>query len=361
MSTVIFLVVIGESSILAQTSHQSAGIENLQLDTPKSNYVDGEIIPISGHTLQNLVINIFLVDNHGNIENSTQVRGNNTGYFDTSLGIPLHVEGGAWSLFAKSGESNFATQVMVNAHGENPPPFNAPSGFAPLKQFKLGIESRYIQCKTGLQLVIKSEDGSPACVKPDTANILIERGWAKEITSNSSNIMVANQTIPITPSCVSNIQNQYALAGVRGDQLCPVMNFQASGNIVNYTGFYGVYGYATYPGTSNFVLEPGHNGTVTYQIDMGEIRSFDNNPPSNEVNVTNDIEFMHDAGMHNHPGVEVSSSQKSEIIQKNGSAFINITFTASKDAKPGTYWVDLPPNFCAGGEVIIITITDCGK
>jgi hypothetical protein len=33
-------------------------------------------------------------------------------------------------------------------------------------------------CATSLVAVIKSEDGSPACVKPDTANILIERGWA---------------------------------------------------------------------------------------------------------------------------------------------------------------------------------------
>ena len=177
-------------------------------------------------------------------------------------------------------------------------------------------------------------------------------------------VSTRNQTIQIgqiIPSCVSKIPHQYALAGFRGDTLCPAMNFQASGNIVNYTGFYGVYGYAAYPSTSNFVLEPGHNGTITYQIAIGKTYSFDNNPPSNEVNITNDIEFTHDAGMHDHPGVDVSSNQQSEIIQKNSSAFINITFTASKDAKPGTYWVDLPPNFCAGGGVIILTITDCGK
>lgn len=49
----------------------------------------------------------------------------------------------------------------------------------PLEQFKSGIPANKIICKEGLQLVIKTEDGSPACVKPDTANILIERGWAK--------------------------------------------------------------------------------------------------------------------------------------------------------------------------------------
>lgn len=37
---------------------------------------------------------------------------------------------------------------------------------SPLKQFKSGL---------------KAEDGSPACVKPQTAQKLVERGWAKSI------------------------------------------------------------------------------------------------------------------------------------------------------------------------------------
>lgn len=52
---------------------------------------------------------------------------------------------------------------------------------SPLKQFKLGIAVNEIRCNTGFQLVIKSEDSSPACVKPNTANMLIERGWAKAL------------------------------------------------------------------------------------------------------------------------------------------------------------------------------------
>jgi len=48
----------------------------------------------------------------------------------------------------------------------------------PLKQFKSGIAANDIKCEQGLQLVIKSEDNSPACVKFDTATILIKHGWA---------------------------------------------------------------------------------------------------------------------------------------------------------------------------------------
>src|SRR5574340_654293 len=46
---------------------------------------------------------------------------------------------------------------------------------SPLKQFKSGIQAQTVQCKTGDELILKSQDGSPACVKPMTAKILIDR------------------------------------------------------------------------------------------------------------------------------------------------------------------------------------------
>ncbi len=55
---------------------------------------------------------------------------------------------------------------------------------SPLQQFKSGIATKNVVCVNGLTLIIKAEDGSPACVKPDTAQKLIERGWAKN--SNTS-------------------------------------------------------------------------------------------------------------------------------------------------------------------------------
>jgi hypothetical protein len=50
---------------------------------------------------------------------------------------------------------------------------------SPLNQFKSGVPSKEIQCKIGLELIFKSSNGFPACVKPDTQEKLIERGWAK--------------------------------------------------------------------------------------------------------------------------------------------------------------------------------------
>jgi hypothetical protein len=49
---------------------------------------------------------------------------------------------------------------------------------SPNKQTDLGFMFYNVQCKEGLELIFK-QDNSPACVKPETASKLIERGWAK--------------------------------------------------------------------------------------------------------------------------------------------------------------------------------------
>ena len=55
---------------------------------------------------------------------------------------------------------------------------------SPLKQYKSGIAPSAVQCKTGLSLIFKAEDGSPACVTPTNAEKLISRGWAKSQQDN---------------------------------------------------------------------------------------------------------------------------------------------------------------------------------
>lgn len=47
----------------------------------------------------------------------------------------------------------------------------------PLEQVKSGIHANEVQCRQGFVLVIKAEDGSPACVYSQVAQILIQRGW----------------------------------------------------------------------------------------------------------------------------------------------------------------------------------------
>jgi hypothetical protein len=50
----------------------------------------------------------------------------------------------------------------------------------PLKQFRSGVPAKSVECQQGLDLVIKAEDGTPACVTPDGAIKLAQRGWAQD-------------------------------------------------------------------------------------------------------------------------------------------------------------------------------------
>lgn len=49
---------------------------------------------------------------------------------------------------------------------------------APKMQMDDGVAPQDVECNEGLQLIIKASDGSAACVKPNTAELLITRGWA---------------------------------------------------------------------------------------------------------------------------------------------------------------------------------------
>jgi hypothetical protein len=69
---------------------------------------------------------------------------------------------------------------------------------SPLKQFKLGIVAQDVQCKTNFVLIMKSNDNSPICVRPDTSHILIQRGWAKEFVQTTGTESVEMMVIRIT-------------------------------------------------------------------------------------------------------------------------------------------------------------------
>jgi len=60
---------------------------------------------------------------------------------------------------------------------------------SPLKQVNNGVSLESITCKNELKLIFKPSDNSPACVKPQTAEKLIQRGWAiDEIIPQSMSI-----------------------------------------------------------------------------------------------------------------------------------------------------------------------------
>lgn len=76
----------------------------------------------------------------------------------------------------------------------------------PLQQMRIYDDVRFIRCNPDLQLIFKSENGSPACVKPETAQKLIERGWAKEITGSTT------QQASIIQDMSTNVCGQFYIA-----------------------------------------------------------------------------------------------------------------------------------------------------
>jgi len=85
------------------------------------------------------------------------------------LGVTLIVIGNSNLLFAQEGGFDLTGEKTYSIID------------SPLKQFKEGTPASKVVCSQGFQLIIKREDDSPACVQPDTANILIKHGWASSI------------------------------------------------------------------------------------------------------------------------------------------------------------------------------------
>lgn len=83
---------------------------------------------------------------------------------------------------------------------------NGYGAWSPLQQYQKGFDAQDIVCKNEFILVIKTEDGSPACVKPEHVTRLIQNGWTlsnpfnriadTDITNNTvkSSVNPDNQT-----------------------------------------------------------------------------------------------------------------------------------------------------------------------
>jgi len=60
---------------------------------------------------------------------------------------------------------------------------------SPRKQMKMGVDVHQIQCKSGHELVFKSTDWSPACVKSSSVARLVEIGWASNHIPSEDEMM----------------------------------------------------------------------------------------------------------------------------------------------------------------------------
>jgi len=86
----------------------------------------------------------------------------------------------------------------------------SPEFKTPKQQINVGILPSEVQCKAGLELIFKSTDGSPACVKPSSVEKLIERSWG--IIPKQNILETPESKISVIDSTnVIDANNQFAI------------------------------------------------------------------------------------------------------------------------------------------------------
>jgi hypothetical protein len=76
----------------------------------------------------------------------------------------------------KTLSENMNMSENMNTNG-NESMTNIQKVLSPLQQFKSGTPAKNVQCDQGFTLIVKAEDGSPACVTSQIAQALTARGW----------------------------------------------------------------------------------------------------------------------------------------------------------------------------------------
>ncbi|CUR51392.1 exported protein of unknown function [Nitrosotalea devaniterrae] len=114
---------------------------------------------------------------------------------------------------------------------------------SPLKQFHSGVAAKDVKCNNGLQLIFKIVDNSPACVKQQTAQILVKYGWGTSLPAAiEQNILALSNSITIPNT---NFSINYDITG-NGKILDAKMDAQSKSLILS--------------------LETTSNGTLTVSL-----------------------------------------------------------------------------------------------
>ncbi|MGI0046438.1 MAG: hypothetical protein ACREBB_04530 [Nitrosotalea sp.] len=159
---------------------------------------------------------------------------------------------------------------------------------SPLQQIRAGVLAQNVKCSASFNLIIKSEDGSPACVKLDTAYMLIKRGWAVSESAYPGN----NPQFELDTNSTIIPGHLPRHSGIR-------IPYGESSRVTNYTGFVGVYNETLlYQGTQpDYVLKLGNTGTITFEIDAQATELPGQSYPTplpKSLNLTNYAVFIHE-------------------------------------------------------------------
>jgi hypothetical protein len=159
----------------------------LYISVNKNNY-DPQIVTLSGCTdlkLDDKEVTLQISNLQGQTFKTISVIPDVNGTFSTLLPTEeLHGNGTYIVNATYAGQSTTETFTLSMFQQTNS------SALLPLKQFKSGTSAKDVKCNQDLVLVIKKSDNSPACVKPSTAQKLLDRNWSLVETWKSDNLNI---------------------------------------------------------------------------------------------------------------------------------------------------------------------------
>ncbi|MGI0046575.1 MAG: hypothetical protein ACREBB_05235 [Nitrosotalea sp.] len=150
-------------------------------------------ITTSGSTINNyasIYNNHGSIDNYGTVYNYDIIYNYNGSTIDDRYGVTYNKNGtinndcGSVLIglvpYGNQVRNVCSTMQSSTSIPPIPLPQSGTNPQAPLEQLKSGIRAKDVICRQGFQLIIKIEDGSPACVKPETAQKLVEYRWGTQ-------------------------------------------------------------------------------------------------------------------------------------------------------------------------------------
>lgn len=144
----------------------------------------------------------------------------------------------------------------------------------PLNQLKLGTQAKDVLCHDGFTLVIKSENGSPACVHPSSMSRMARQGWWMWDEKVGDTIVNTPDKKPFDTKDCAILETAHSIIGTKGfvkDDL-PANGITYPGE--NMTGLVGQ--------IIQFSIKPNSEGHITFTYD------FNPYPGSNCIVTTKD-------------------------------------------------------------------------
>ncbi len=203
----------------------------------------------------------------------------------------------------------------------------------PLEQFKSGVPAKNVECQHGLELVTKAEDGTPACVTPDGAIKLAQRGWTLQNTMKEKMMYVQKGMHAITTNLKDQASCQEApLLGIwyATNSTCVMTNLTLAGDslIVDDSIFPGIT--LTITGTvDNLQGSVTNNGTIDTNNGTINNNGVFNNNRGHVINAnqegsnnTNDQGSINNNGIFNNNGT-INTKGSGTINANTGGTFTN--------------------------------------